>query len=275
MDSSQRPERGKLFSRRQVLGVAGGAGLAAAGIVWTKGQDGSSGIESLARSAQQSAPLAPSPSTVAPVAPPPPPPTPAHAARMYCRQAWKAQPPMPGGRVHTISRMTLHHTAVTLGDNSNAPARLRQHQAFHQGKGWIDIAYHVSVDRNGNIYQLRSPDFAGDTATNYDPSGHFLVLCEGNFDEEAVTDAQLQGAATAFAWAAERWNIPLDTLGGHRDAPAATSCPGTNLYSKLTSGELKARIAALLDTGGVDLQTICGPEAADAVAAIEAGLPPQ
>lgn len=195
---------------------------------------------------------------------------------MLCRQAWGALEPTGSGRVHNISRMTLHHTAVTLGDNSNAPARLRQHQTFHQGKGWVDIAYHVSVDRNGNIYQLRAPEIAGDTATNYDPAGHFLVLCEGNFDEETVTEEQLQGAAMAFAWAAETWQVSSDTLGGHRDAPADTSCPGANLYSTLTSGELKARIDALLATGGVDLQTICGPEAQDAVAAIEAGLqPPQ
>ena len=62
--------------------------------------------------------------------------------------------------------MTLHHTAVVLGDNRYAPARLRQHQRFHQDeRGWIDIAYHVGVDRNGNIYELRTPELAGDTAT--------------------------------------------------------------------------------------------------------------
>ena len=271
MNSSERSEQRTKLSRRQVLGVAGGAGLAAAGIVWARSGAGAPSKEPLA-SAAPSSTTPPAPSNV--VAPPPPPPPTAHQARMLCRQSWNAQPPLPGGRLHTISRMTLHHTAVTLGDNSNAPARLRQHQAFHQGKGWIDIAYHVSVDRNGNIYQLRTPDYAGDTATNYDPAGHFLVLCEGNFDEEMVTDEQLHGAATAFAWAVDKWDIPVDTLGGHRDAPADTSCPGTNLYSKLTSGELTARIKDLLNTGGVDLQTICGPEAAAVVAAIESGLQP-
>lgn len=274
MDSSQRPEeRAKLFNRRHVLGVAAGAGLAAAGIAWgTHGMDSGPVTQSLAGAPPP--PAAPPPVTPSTVAPPPP--LPAHQARMLCRQSWNAQAPLPGGQPHTITRMTLHHTAVTLGDNSNAPARLRQHQSFHQGKGWIDIAYHVSVDRNGNIYQLRSPDLAGDTSTNYDPAGHFLVLCEGNFDEEMVTDEQLQGAATAFAWAVEKWDIPVAMLGGHRDAPADTSCPGTNLYSKLTSGDLEGRINDLLNTGGVDLQTICGPEAAAVVAAIESGVqPPQ
>ena len=168
--------------------------------------------------------------------------------------------------------MTIHHTAVVLGDNSNAPGRLRQHQHYHQdSKGWIDIAYHISVDRNGNIYQLRDPHLVGDTATSYDPTGHFLVVCEGNFDEEEVSKAQLHGAAVAFAWAAQQFGISTDTLAGHRDVSHDTACPGASLYAHVTSGDLKQRIEALMAAGRVDLTTICGPEAAAIVADIEAG----
>ena len=167
--------------------------------------------------------------------------------------------------------MTLHHSAAVLGDNRNAPARLRQHQRYHQDdQGWIDIAYHVGVDRNGNIYELRTPDLVGDTATNYDPTGHFLVICEGDFDQETVAEAQLDGAALAFAWAAQNFGITTDTLAGHRDV-AATSCPGANLYAHVSSGDLKRRIDDLLAAGAVDLQPVCGPEAAAMVADIEAG----
>src|SRR5271165_4915183 len=124
------------------------------------------------------------------------------SALLLCRDAWGARPARPGGRSHTITRMTLHHEAVVLGDNRNAPERLRQDQRYHQDqKGWVDIAYHVGVDRNGNIYELRTPQIAGDTATDYDTTGHFLVLCEGDFDQEVVSEAQLHAAALAFAWA--------------------------------------------------------------------------
>lgn len=188
-----------------------------------------------------------------------------------CREAWGAAPARPGGQPHTITRMTLHHTAVVLGDNRYAPSRLRQHQRYHQGeRGWIDIAYHVGVDRNGNIYELRTPELAGDTATNYDPAGHFLVLCEGDFDQEAVSDAQINGAAKAFAWAAQQFKLASGTLGGHRDF-ADTACPGANLYEHLASGDLRTRIDALLGAGAVDLQPFCGPEAATKVAEIETG----
>ena len=114
--------------------------------------------------------------------------------------------------------MTIHHTGVVLGDNRNAPARLRQHQQLHQNeRGWIDIAYHVGVDRNGNIYELRDPWLKGDTATEYDTTGHFLVLCEGNFDAETVTPEQLHGAAMAFAWAASTLPISSTVVEGHLD----------------------------------------------------------
>jgi N-acetylmuramoyl-L-alanine amidase-like protein len=166
--------------------------------------------------------------------------------------------------------MTVHHTAVVLGDNANAPGRLRQHQQYHQGThGWIDIAYHLSVDRKGNIYELRDPNLVGDTATSYDPAGHFLVVCEGNFDEEEITEEQLNGAALAFAWAAMQYNIPADRLAGHKDASGDTSCPGSSLYARLP--DLKDRVGVLLAAGKVDLQKICGPEADAIVAEIESG----
>ena len=194
----------------------------------------------------------------------------ATSATLICREAWGARPARAGGKRHTITRMTLHHEAVVLGDNRNAPERLRKDQQYHQDKGWIDIAYHVAVDRNGNLYELRNTDLAGDTATDYDTTGHFLVLCEGDFDQEAVSEAQLRGTALAFAWAAQNFHVKTDTLAGHRDF-AQTSCPGKNLYAHLSSGDLKSRIDGLIAAGGVNLERFCGPDATARVAAIEAG----
>jgi hypothetical protein len=168
--------------------------------------------------------------------------------------------------------MTIHHTAVVLGDNANITSRLRQHQRYHQDdKGWVDIAYHAGVDRDGNIFELRRTGIAGDTATNYDTTGHFLVVCEGNFDEEPISEAQLNGAALAFAWAAQEFGITSNTLAGHRQVASATSCPGANLQAHVASGDLKRRIDDLVTAGAVELQPVCGPQAAEAVAAIEAG----
>lgn len=239
-------ERPDFVSRRQLLGLAGSVGVASMVGACTPLSVPSSAPTSANLTATTSAPL-------------------------LCRDAWGARPARAGGKRHTISRMTLHHEAVVLGDNRNAPGHLRQDQRYHQDQhGWIDIAYHVGVDRNGNIYELRSTEIAGDTATDYDTTGHFLVLCEGDFDQEAVSEAQLRGAAQAFAWAARNFGISTDTLAGHRDL-AQTSCPGASLYAHLSSGDLKRRVDDLLAAGGTDLQRFCGPDATARVAAIEAG----
>jgi N-acetylmuramoyl-L-alanine amidase len=263
-------------SRRQLLHLAGGWGLA--GLASAVGAC-SNTPHAAPTSASPQPPATPSPAATAVtnVAPPSAPATPpplapsTNSAHLLCREAWGARPARSGGRPLTVTRMTLHHEAVVLGDNRNAPARFRQDQRYHQDTlGWIDIAYHVGVDRNGNIYELRSTKLVGDTATDYDTTGHFLVLCEGDFDKEAVSEAQLQATALAFAWAAQTFRVATDTLAGHRDF-AATSCPGANLYAHLTSGDLKRRINEMLAAGPVDLQPFCGSDAAARVAAIEAG----
>ena len=190
---------------------------------------------------------------------------------MLCRDSWGARPARAGGRPHTITRMTIHHSAVALPDTRGIVARLQQHQRYHQDdKGWIDIAYHAAVDRNGNIFALRDTAIAGDTATDYNTTGHFLVLCEGDFDTEAVTEAQLNGAALVCAWATQQFGIGVDTLASHQQVAPATECPGRSLQAHVTSGDLKKRIADTIAMG-FDLRPICGPEADARIAAIKAG----
>jgi N-acetylmuramoyl-L-alanine amidase len=268
------PSGGPELSRRRLLHLAGTAGLAVATIAACSKM--SAADPSPSPISSPTAPPSPTPGAVASPAPAPvvtPPTVNPPSNVVLCRDAWRALPPRPGGTPHTLNRMTIHHTAVVLGDNSNAPARLRQHQRYHQdSQGWIDIAYHMSVDRNGNIYQLRDPELVGDTATSYDPTGHFLVVCEGNFDEEEVTEEQLNGAALAFAWAAGQFNITTDTLAGHRDVSSDITCPGASLYTHVTSSDLRSRVDAILAAGPVNLQSICGPEASAIVADIESGL---
>lgn len=169
------------------------------------------------------------------------------------------------------NRMTIHHSAVALPDNREIIARLQQHQRFHQDdKGWVDIAYHVAVDRDGNIFELRDTAIAGDTATSYDTRGHFLVLCEGNFDEEDVSEAQLNGAALVCAWATKEFGISVESLATHRQvAPAETDCPGQDLQARVDSGDLKRRI---IDLAGVELTKVCGEAAEQRIAYIKQGL---
>jgi hypothetical protein len=187
------------------------------------------------------------------------------------RAGWGAAAAGPGMEEHVVERLTIHHTGVALEDNREAPARLRAHQVFHQvDRGWPDLAYHFAIDRAGNIYEGRSAEFRGDTATNYDPTGHLLVVLEGNFDLEPTAEAQLRSLERLLAWASDHYSVGLDTIQSHRDyAPGETSCPGDNLYPLLESGELVRAVRSLLREELIELEYLRGEEAVDRVVEIE------
>ena len=188
------------------------------------------------------------------------------------RAGWGAASAGAGMEEHVIERLTIHHTGVALEDNRLAPGRLRAHQVFHQSdRGWPDLAYHFAIDQAGNIYEGRSPEFRGDTATSYDPSGHFLVVLEGNFDVEPTAEAQLGSLRHLLAWAAGRFSVGANTVQSHRDyAPGETSCPGDNLYPLVESGELARAVGSILQDELIELIYLRGEEAVERVAKIEA-----
>lgn len=193
---------------------------------------------------------------------------PAKERQVICRQAWRAKRPTGGFDRHRIRRITVHHSAVVLRDNRLAPERFRDHQAAHQSRGWPDIAYHLLVDRHGNVFQGRPRWAVGDTATNYDPRGHLLVMCEGNFGQQRPSDAQVTALVDVLAWGVERYDVGVRTIGGHLDF-ADTACPGARLYRRL--GEVRRRVRERLQAGGVALVEVCGPEGRALVEAIESG----
>lgn len=188
---------------------------------------------------------------------------------MICRRAWGARKPTGHFRRHHVHRLTVHHSAVVLRDNRDAPARFRDEQLDHQGRGWPDIAYHVLIDRHGNVYEGRPMWAEGDTATDYDPRGHLGVLCEGNFERQRPSEAQVRALVDVLAWAVGRFVVGVRTIKGHRDY-AATACPGDALYDRL--GDVRRRVRDRLEAGGVDLVGLCGDAGKERVAAIEAGL---
>jgi hypothetical protein len=163
---------------------------------------------------------------------------------------WGAQAVGTGFASHSISRLTLHHTAGTLTSNANAPGHWAGAQLWHLQQGWPDVAYHFGVDLAGNVYEGRDPAYKGDTFTEYDPAGHFLVCCMGNYDSAAPPAAMLEGAARIFAWASQAYGVAASTLTGHRDH-AATTCPGANLY--MQQAWILNRIVELVAAGGVTL----------------------
>ena len=185
------------------------------------------------------------------------------------KAAWGAAPVVGEFVEHQIDQMTIHHTAVVLDDNALAPSRLRQHQSYHQSLGWPDLAYHYVIDGNGHVYEGRPVTAVGDTATDYDPTGHLLVCCEGDLNQQEVPAAQYKSLVAVVAWGAAQHGIDLEEIRGHRDV-AATTCPGDNLYSLIAAGTLAGEVADLLANPPVPT-LLPIEEAVVLVAAIESG----
>lgn len=168
--------------------------------------------------------------------------------------------------------MTVHHTAAVLDSNKNAPARVRQHQRFHiDDRGWSDLAYHFIVDANGHVYEGRPVTAVGDTGTNYDPTGHFLVCAEGDFSQQGITAKQVAAVVDLLAWGSVQFGVDAATIRGHRDW-ASTSCPGENFYPLISEGTLVQAVRDRIATGDPSVSLLCGAPASQLVADIEAGI---
>ncbi|MBL8049167.1 MAG: N-acetylmuramoyl-L-alanine amidase [Chthonomonas sp.] len=158
------------------------------------------------------------------------------------RAAWGAKPVLPGGTRQSVSRITIHHAGVATNRKRTFVDKMRGLQAFSQredklasGKtkpAWIDIPYHYYIDWQGQIAACRPVEWAGDTNTEYNPTGHLLICLEGDFTKEQPTAAQV-ASLIAFVREQRAWRgVPADRVQTHRDF-AETDCPGENLYKLL------------------------------------------
>lgn len=146
------------------------------------------------------------------------------------RTAWGARLPDEVNRIPLPTpRLWVHHTA----GSEHGAAGMRSIQNYHMDtKGWNDIAYSFVIDRDGSIFTGRDAGVAGAHTAGDNSSSHAICLM-GNFETATPTPAALDALVELAAHGRDAgWWVP--TLGGHRDAPgASTRCPGQNLYNTL------------------------------------------
>lgn len=150
--------------------------------------------------------------------------------KIITRAQWGARPPRS---VHKIAlptpRLWVHHSA----DDRQGTAAVRAHQAFHMDhRGWSDIAYSFLIDADGRIFEGRGAGVAGGHTAGDNTRSHAICLL-GNFEHRHPTPAALDALVELARHGRDQgWWVP--TLGGHRDAPgASTACPGRHLHAAL------------------------------------------
>lgn len=150
---------------------------------------------------------------------------------------------------HEITHITLHHTGSRepLRPDEDPAEKLRGLQAWGaRDRNWWDVPYHMLIDLDGRIYEGRDWRYMGETNTTYDPRGHFLISVIGNYGRQEPTRAQIEAIADLMAWAAARFDVPLERIGGHYDY-AETSCPGEHLRRYLEDGTFRRMVEQRLE----------------------------
>lgn len=162
--------------------------------------------------------------------------------KILSRQEWKAKDALGEMKPHTIQHITIHHTASLQKEKITIEKKMQNLQSFSQresrlasGKNkpaWPDVPYHYYIAVDGRIAEGRDIRYAGDTNTDYDPTGHALIVLEGNFEEEQPSGKQLTSLLELVAWLSANYEIAVSKIKGHNDY-AATACPGANLKKLL------------------------------------------
>lgn len=160
------------------------------------------------------------------------------APPIISRAEWKANKPVGEGKKHKIEFITIHHTATKIRTDLSIETKLKNLQAFSQrddklssGKfkpAWFDVPYHYYIAVDGKIAEGREIEYAGDTNTEYDPTGHALIVLEGSFGTDEPTAAQVESLRAMVKWLAKKFKVSGDKIKGHRDY-AETGCPGKNI----------------------------------------------
>jgi hypothetical protein len=171
---------------------------------------------------------------------------------VVAREQWGARPPLEGMQPHRITHITIHHMAVMQDTVRTLAEKLQALQNFSQSeaqladgrtkRAWADSPYHYYIDYAGRIAEMRPVGFAGDTNTAYDPSGHALVVLEGNFEVEQPTPSQIASLMRMTTALARRFNVPSERVGSHLEY-TATLCPGSNLQRLMP--QLRAIVAEM------------------------------
>lgn len=163
------------------------------------------------------------------------------------RSQWGWVPITQGIAEHTIIRITIHHGGVDFPDDKNVVSYLRALQSWGRSdKHWIDIPYHFMIDRQGRIYEARPINFPGDTNTTYDPAGHALIAVMGNYENQSLSQVQLDALIAMTAFLAGEYDVPIERIRGHKDY-ADTTCPGEDIYRYLLDGTIHVGVKAILE----------------------------
>lgn len=145
--------------------------------------------------------------------------------------------------VKTITKITVHHTAIPLKNYEDDEKLLKYLQQIHEGHGWPGLAYHFVITKSGKVYQINEfSEVTWHDTKNWDSIG---VCLNGYFHPDVndkPTKEQLKSLdALLDKLCTQHPEFPADQndVVGHRER-SATACPGNNLFPYVVEYRSKA-----------------------------------
>ena len=145
----------------------------------------------------------------------------------------------------TIQYITIHHSGVVFEQGKDPKAYLQNLQKWSRAeKTWIDLPYHYILDLDGNIYDGRNPGLPGDTNTSYDVNHHLIICVLGNYEEQIMSNSQMESLVKFTAKKARKYAVPPENIRTHKDwVPTETVCPGRDIQRLFDSGEFHRMVS--------------------------------
>lgn len=173
--------------------------------------------------------------------------------KILTRSEWGAAAPVLPMKTQQLDRITIHHTAVKQNPSRSLADKLQGLQKFSQQRSplsdgrikepWADIPYHFYIAADGSVGEGRELKYVGDSNTPYDPTGHALIVLEGNFNIEPVTTPQFASLRKLVINLSSQYGIDSSKISGHKDH-AQTGCPGDQLYALIPGLKRDATLAS-------------------------------
>ncbi len=117
------------------------------------------------------------------------------------------------------SKIVVHHAAAKISTCHDI-------HSWHLSKNWAGIGYHFLVRKDGSVYRGRPEDTVG--AHAYGANSISIGICfEGNFETEAMPDAQLASGKALIACLLSKYGLSTASVVPHSSINA-TACPGKN-----------------------------------------------
>lgn len=165
-----------------------------------------------------------------------------------------------------ITEFHLHCTDRPRRADFRGQATIEAMRAFHMGKGWSDIAQHLTVDPAGGLWTGRSWDSPPASAVGHNGTsrkGPFMIEVVGNFDKgkDPLDGEQRNAVIGVIVAVLRRFGLDEKALRFHRDFTTAKTCPG----SSLDKAKMQAEIATILAAGGQGAEGVERRPESDAV----------